>query len=179
MQWSNTQRESFKEALREFKEQVDAIASGDATMETKPLKTRFDSILGDMDKPYECHVRLGSGNLADTPSLNFIRKDILGAGFVNGEKFSQQKGVYIYFGYGHKEKIIYLGFGFPEADIEKSRCPAVNAMESRGDIDKYSYEFENMESSLDVIVENFLAMVAMFDSFDSEEFRQNYHKDGI
>lgn len=179
MEWTSKQRESFKEAIREFKKQVDAIANGDATMETKPLKTKFDSILGDMEKPYECYVRLGSGNLADTPSLNFIRKDILGVGFINGEKFSQQKGVYIYFGYSYKEKIIYLGFGFPQADIEQSRCPAVNTMEAQGILDKHSYEFGNIETDLDTIVDNFLAMVKVFDSFDSEEFRQNHHKDGI
>ncbi|GAA7266774.1 hypothetical protein BD0091_00100 [Helicobacter pylori] len=40
---------------------------------------------------YACKISLGSGNLSKKPSIAFCRQDILGEGFVNGEKPTPKK----------------------------------------------------------------------------------------
>ena len=106
----------FENTLKEFKEQVDKCVQrgdGKTTGATpKEIEKSLDTSL--KNNNYESCVSFGSGKLADTCGIAFVRKDILGEQYVNSEKFQQSKGIYIYIGYKHKNGEWYICLGNSE-----------------------------------------------------------------
>nr|WP_232260259.1 hypothetical protein [Helicobacter pylori] len=82
--------------LREFVALIDAkIQEGRqiGKTPTAPEQTSCQNGLNKFLAPwgYACKISLGSGNLSNEPSIAFCRQDILGEGFVNGEKPTPKK----------------------------------------------------------------------------------------
>ncbi|GAA9341885.1 hypothetical protein TH0551_13980 [Helicobacter pylori] len=77
--------------LREFATLIDAKAQEEKqTGKTSkiPKWASYQNGLNQFLTPwgYACKISLGSGNLSKKPSIAFCCQDILGEGFVNGEK---------------------------------------------------------------------------------------------
>ncbi|ANV97945.1 hypothetical protein BBW65_03640 [Helicobacter enhydrae] len=180
MEFSKQQREIFQGCLKEFVRQVDQCVGKYESKVTKAIqkaeeaiKEKSDKVLRDLN--YICHPRFGSGNLSKNPSISFYRQDLFGATKVNGEKPSLQMGVYIWFGYLHKEGTYCLKFAFPEADINNSRCKAVNQMEQEGILEESGgYIFKWEELKLDEITDRFLELADYFNKFLAEGFEAEF-----
>ncbi|GAA7018944.1 hypothetical protein ID0170_09320 [Helicobacter pylori] len=87
--------------LREFVALIDAKAQEEKQTSKKPKIPKWASYQGGLNKllvpwGYACKISLGSGNLSNKPSITFCRQDILGEGFVNGEKPTPKKKVFIF-----------------------------------------------------------------------------------
>ncbi|GAA7241064.1 hypothetical protein BD0080_13010 [Helicobacter pylori] len=128
IEWNEEQRKAFQDLLREF------VASIDAKMQEKkqtgktPKIPKWASYQRELNKflaswGYACKISLGSGNLSNEPSIAFCRQDILGEGFVNGEKPTPKKGFYLWFAYywSNDAKKFYLCIGRSIEDDEKKR----------------------------------------------------------
>lgn len=128
IEWNEGQRKAFQDLLREFVALIDAKAQEGKQIGKPPTTPERTSYQRELNKflvlwGYECKISLGSGNLSNEPSIAFCRQDILGEGFVNGEKPTPKKGFYIWFAYcWHKKdaKRFYLRIGrSTEQDEEK------------------------------------------------------------
>ncbi|GAA7532671.1 hypothetical protein ckin28_13830 [Helicobacter pylori] len=96
IEWNGEQRKAFQDLLREFVALIDAKAQEGrqtgktpTTLEYTSCQNRLNEFLAPWG--YACKISLGSGNLSHEPSITFCRQDILGEGFVNGEKPTQKK----------------------------------------------------------------------------------------
>ncbi|QEF30996.1 hypothetical protein D2C81_04300 [Helicobacter pylori] len=128
IEWNGEQRKAFQDLLREFVALIDAKAQErkqTGKPPTTPERTSYQRELNKFLAPwgYACKISLGSGNLSHEPSIAFCRQDILGEGFVNGEKPTPKKGFYIWFAYCWRKKDakrFYLRIGrSTEQDEEK------------------------------------------------------------
>ncbi|GAA7492811.1 hypothetical protein ckin124_13530 [Helicobacter pylori] len=104
IEWNGEQRKAFQDLLREFVALIDAKAQEGKQIgkpPTTPERTSYQNRLNEFLEPwgYACKISLGSGNLSHEPSIAFCRQDILGEGFVNGEKPTPKKGFYLWFAY--------------------------------------------------------------------------------
>lgn len=105
IEWNEEQRKAFQDLLREFVASIDAKAQEEKQTGKKSKIPKYGSCQRRLNKfltpwGYACKISLGSGNLSYKPSITFCRQDILGEGFVNGEKPTPTKGFYIWFAYG-------------------------------------------------------------------------------
>lgn len=128
IEWNEEQRKAFQDLSREFVASIDAKAQErrqTGKTPTIPERTSYQNRLNEFLEPwgYACKISLGSGNLSHEPSITFCRQDILGEGFVNGEKPTPKKGFYIWFAYCWRKKDakrFYLRIGrSTEQDEEK------------------------------------------------------------
>ncbi|GAA8444091.1 hypothetical protein Hpkin87_12370 [Helicobacter pylori] len=128
IEWNGEQRKAFQDLLREFVALIDAKAQErkqtgktPTTLEYTSCQNRLNEFLAPWG--YACKISLGSGNLSHEPSIAFCRQDILGEGFVNGEKPTPKKGFYLWFAYCWRKKDakrFYLRIGrSTEQDEEK------------------------------------------------------------
>ncbi len=91
--------------LREFAVLIDAKAQEEKQTGRTPKIPKYGSCQKGLNKfltpwGYACKISPGShGRLSHEPSIAFCRQDILGEGFVNGEKPTPKKGFYIWFAY--------------------------------------------------------------------------------
>ncbi len=90
--------------LREFTTLIDAKAQEEKQTGKIPKIPKYGSYQKGLNKfltpwGYACKISLGSGNLSKKPSIAFCRQDILGEGFVNGEKPTPTKGFFLWFAY--------------------------------------------------------------------------------
>ncbi|EMG88310.1 hypothetical protein HMPREF1396_00161 [Helicobacter pylori GAM114Ai] len=90
--------------LREFVASIDAKAQERRQTGKTQKIPEYASCQNGLNKflvpwGYACKISLGSGNLSHEPSIAFCRQDILGEGFVNGEKLTPKKGFYLWFAY--------------------------------------------------------------------------------
>ncbi|GAA7456576.1 hypothetical protein ID1036_14090 [Helicobacter pylori] len=114
--------------LREFVASIDAKAQEEKQTGRTPKIPKYGSCQNGLNKflapwGYACKISLGSGNLSNEPSITFCRQDILGEGFVNGEKLTPKKGFYLwlaYYWHNDLEKI-YLCIG-RSLKNEKEEC---------------------------------------------------------
>ena len=104
---------------------------------------------------YQCKISIGQGNLSSEPGLAFFRKATL-----NGKTPTLTQGLYICISYKYKENIFLLRF-------EVGRYGRENLDENLK-----RYEYENMESDFDKIVEDFLEVAKVFDSLKLAEFEK-------
>lgn len=97
IEWNEEQRKAFQDLLREFATLIDAkVQEGKQTGKT-PTNPKYASYQRGLNKfltpwGYACKISPGShGRLSHEPSIAFCRQDILGEGFVNGEKPTPKK----------------------------------------------------------------------------------------
>lgn len=179
MQWSDEQRENFKKALRELKKEVDECLERNKRTQSGKISAKgttskkIKECLGFLDSfDYTYSIRIGNsgGILSDDGWIIFAPKKILKPNLVNGETLTASKGVYISLAYD-KRKMFKLIFDCQEnGNWGKVHCPAVDEMSSSGNLEKYNYRYESIESSLDIITDDFLNMMEYFNSFSSEQF---------
>ncbi|AEN14759.1 hypothetical protein HPPN120_00560 [Helicobacter pylori Puno120] len=91
IEWNEGQRKAFQDLLREFVASIDAKMQEEKQTGKTPKIPKWASYQRELNKflaswGYACKISLGSGNLSHKPSIAFCRQDILGEGFVNGEK---------------------------------------------------------------------------------------------
>ncbi len=134
IEWNEEQRKAFQDLLREFVASIDAKAQEEKQTGKNPKIPKYGSCQNGLNKflapwGYACKISLGSWSLSHKPSIAFCRQDILGEGFVNGEKPTPKKGFYIWLAYywrNDSEKIDLCIGRSTEQDGEKElqKCPA-------------------------------------------------------
>lgn len=179
MQWSDEQRENFKKALRELKKEVDECLERNKRTQSGKISVKGTTrkkikecleFLDSFDYTYSIRIGNSGGILSDDGWIIFAPKKILKPNLVNGETLTAKNGVYISLAYD-KRKMFKLIFDCQEnGSWGKVHCPAVDEMSSSGNLEKYNYRYESIESSLDIITDNFLNMMEYFNSFNPEQF---------
>ncbi|EJB96720.1 hypothetical protein [Helicobacter pylori] len=166
--------------LREFVAPINAKAQeGRQTGET-PTTSERTSCQNGLNKflapwGYACKISLGTGLLSHEPSIAFCRQDILGEGFVNGEKPTPKKGFYLWFAYcWHKKdaKRFYFRIGrSTEQDEEKElqKCPAYHKI-VKPNGDEYKESYDDLESHLENITNDFLHLANEFNQIPTACF---------
>ncbi|EJB43952.1 hypothetical protein HPHPA4_0209 [Helicobacter pylori Hp A-4] len=96
IEWNEGQRKAFQDLLREFVALIDAKAQEGKQTGKNPKIPKYASCQNGLNKflapwGYACKISPSSGNLSYEPSIAFCRQDILGEGFVNGEKPTPKK----------------------------------------------------------------------------------------
>ncbi len=104
IEWNEEQRKAFQDLLREFVALIDAKAQEEKQTGKTPTtseRTSCQNGLNEFLAPwgYECKISPSTGLLSHEPSIAFCRQDILGEGFVNGEKPTPKKGFYLWLAY--------------------------------------------------------------------------------
>ncbi|EMG89013.1 hypothetical protein [Helicobacter pylori] len=165
--------------LREFVALIDAKAQ-ERRQTGKNLKIpEYASCQNGLNKflapwGYACKISLGSGNLSHEPSIAFCRQDILGEGFVNGEKPTPKKGFYLWFAYCWKDlKKISLCIGrSTEQDEEKElqKCQAYDKIVKPNGGAYYRESYDDLEADLENITNDFLRLVNEFNQIPTAYF---------
>lgn len=158
--------------LREFVASIDAKMQEEKQTSKIPKIPKYGSCQNGLNQfltlwGYACKISLGSGNLSKKPSIAFCRQDILGEGFVNGEKPTPKKGFYLWFAYywrNDAEKF-YLCIGRSiEEDGEKEcqKCPAYDKIiDPNGDA-YYQEIYDDLKAHLEKITNDFLRFANEF-----------------
>ncbi|MCG3024600.1 hypothetical protein [Helicobacter pylori] len=180
IEWNEEQRKAFQDLLREFTALIDAKMQEEKQIGRTPKIPKYGSCQNGLNKfltpwGYACKISLGSGNLSRKPSIAFCRQDILGEGFVNGEKPTPTKGFYLWFAYyWHNDfEKFYLCIGCsrdPNEEKECKKCLAYDKIiDSNGD--KYYQEFyDDLESHLENITNDFLRFANEFNQIPTACF---------
>ncbi|RVZ81628.1 hypothetical protein EC596_01250 [Helicobacter pylori] len=170
--------------LREFVVLIDAkVQEGRQTGKTPkiPKWASCQRGLNEFLAPwgYACKFSPGTGNLSGSgnlshhqPSIAFCRQDILGKGFVNGEKPTPKKGFYIWFAYCWKNDAekFYLRIGrFDEKDKECQKCPAYGKIIPNGN-ECYRESYDDLEADLENITNDFLRFANEFNQIPTAYF---------
>ncbi|GAA7218656.1 hypothetical protein BD0076_14220 [Helicobacter pylori] len=184
IEWNEEQRKAFQDLLREFVASIDAKAQEEKQTGRTPKIPKYGSCQNGLNKfltpwGYACKISVGSGNLSHEPSIAFCRQDILGEGFVNGEKPTPTKGFYLWFAYYWREhyrehenvKKFDLCIGRSiEKDGEKEcqKCPAYDKIV----IENACYQklYDDLESHLENITDYFLHLVNEFNQIPTAFF---------
>ncbi|WP_100983327.1 hypothetical protein [Helicobacter pylori] len=180
IEWNDEQRKAFQDLLREFVALIDAKAQEEKQTSKIPKIPKYGSCQNGLNQfltpwGYACKISLGSGNLSNEPSIAFCRQDILGEGFVNGEKPTPKKGFYLWFAYywcNDFEKF-YLCIGRSiEEDGEKEcqKCLAYDKIiDPNGDA-YYQEFYDDLESHLEKITNDFLRFANDFNQIPTACF---------
>ncbi|WQY75602.1 hypothetical protein E5L53_00535 [Helicobacter pylori] len=183
IEWNEEQRKAFQDLLREFVASIDAKAQEEKQIGKTPKIPKYASSQNGLNKfleelGYACKISLGSGYLSHEPSIAFCRQDILGEGFVNGEKPTPTKGFYLWFAYywhnyyrPNNAKKFYLCIGRSiEEDGEKEcqKCLAYDKIV----IENACYQklYDDLESDLESITDYFLHLVNEFNQIPTAYF---------
>lgn len=170
IEWNEEQRKAFQDLLREFTALIDAKVQEEKQTGRTPKIPKYGSCQNGLNKflapwGYACKISLGSGNLSNEPSIAFCRQDILGEGFVNGEKPTPKKGFYIWFAYYWRndfEKFCLCIGRSIEKDGEKEcqKCPAYDKIV----IENACYQklYDDLEADLENITDYFLHLINEF-----------------
>ncbi|WQZ19033.1 hypothetical protein KVM86_00540 [Helicobacter pylori] len=124
---------------------------------------------------YACKISLGSGYLSNEPSIAFCRQDILGEGFVNGEKPTPTKGFYLWFAYyWHNDaKKFYLCIGRSieeNGEKECQKCPAYDKIIDPNGDTYYQEIYDDLEADLENITNDFLRFANEFNQIPTAYF---------
>ncbi|GAA7814816.1 hypothetical protein HpBT0258_13800 [Helicobacter pylori] len=178
IEWNEKQRKAFQDLLREFAALIDAKVQEEKQTGKTPKIPKYGSCQNGLNQfltpwGYACKISLGSGNLSKKPSITFCRQDILGEGFVNGEKPTPTKGFYLWFSYywhNDAEKF-YLCIGRSiEEDGEKEcqKCLAYDKIV----IENACYQklYDDLESHLEKITNDFLRFANEFNQIPTACF---------
>ncbi|NHB47777.1 hypothetical protein EXS82_01760 [Helicobacter pylori] len=180
IEWNEEQRKAFQDLLREFVAPIDAKKQEEKRTGKKPKIPKYASCQNGLNKflapwGYACKISLGSGNLSHEPSIAFCRQDILGEGFVNGEKPTPKKGFYLWFAYywhNDLEKIdLCIGRSIEEnGEKECQKCLAYDKIiDPNGDA-YYQESYDDLESHLENITNDFLRFVNEFNQIPTAYF---------
>ncbi len=178
IEWNEEQRKAFQDLLREFVTSIDAKAQEEKQTGKKSKIPKYGSCQNGLNRflaswGYACKISPGHGNLSHKPSIAFCRQDILGEGFVNGEKPTPKKGFYIWLAYywcNDSEKIdLCIGRSI-EKDGEKEcqKCPAYDKIV----IENACYQklYDDLESHLENITNDFLHLINEFNQIPTAYF---------
>ncbi|MGL2475362.1 hypothetical protein KVM00_00540 [Helicobacter pylori] len=180
IEWNEEQRKAFQDLLRGFVASIDAKAQEGKQTGKKPKIPKYGSCQNGLNKfltpwGYACKISLGSGNLSHEPSIAFCRQDILGEGFVNGEKPTPKKGFYLWFAYYWRndlEKIfLCIGRSIEEnGEKECQKCPAYDKIiDPNGDA-CYQKLYDDLEADLESITDYFLHLINEFNQIPTAYF---------
>ena len=132
----------------------------------------------DFLKKYNYSYKIGLGNaggfLNEDSWIIFVRNDLLASNLINGEKLTATKGIYIFIafsGYFSDDKHIQLRFGFPQGDMNLSRCNAVDQMDRSGKLRYFDFKYKDFEKETNQIVKDFQDMINYFNIFDKNDFK--------
>ncbi len=171
IEWNEEQKKAFQDLLREFVASIDAKAQEGRQTGKTPKIPKYGSCQNGLNKflapwGYACKISLGSGNLSHEPSIAFCRQDILGEGFVNGEKPTPKKGFYLWLGYywrNDAEK-------FCLCKKECQKCPAYDKIIDPNGNAYYQEFYDNLESYLENITNDFLRFANEFNQIPTACF---------
>ncbi|MDU9786292.1 hypothetical protein RGC40_00445 [Helicobacter pylori] len=181
IEWNEEQRKAFQDLLREFVASIDAKAQEGRQTGKTPTNPKYASYQRGLNKflaswGYACKISPGShGRLSYKPSIAFCRQDILGEGFVNGEKPTPKKGFYIWLAYywcNDAEKF-YLCMGRSTEQDEEKECQKCLAYDKIIDPngDAYYQEFyDDLEVDLENITDYFLHLANEFNQIPTAHF---------
>ncbi|WQW72456.1 hypothetical protein KVL09_00540 [Helicobacter pylori] len=180
IEWNEEQGKAFQDLLREFVALIDAKAQEGKQMGKKPKIPKYGSCQKGLNRfltpwGYACKISPGHGNLSHKPSIAFCRQDILGEGFVNGEKPTPKKGFYLWFAYywcNDAEKF-YLCIGRSiEEDGEKEcqKCLAYDKIIDPNGDTYYQEFYDDLESHLENITNDFLRFANEFNQIPAACF---------
>ncbi|MEJ8622070.1 hypothetical protein MMN32_01955 [Helicobacter pylori] len=180
IEWNEEQRKAFQDLLREFVVLIDAKAQEEKQTGKIPKIPKWASYQNRLNKflmtwGYACKISLGSGNLSHEPSIAFCRQDILGEGFVNGEKPTPKKGFYLWFAYYWRNDFekFYLCIGRSiEQDREKEcqKCLAYDKIIDPNGDTYYQESYDDLESHLEKITNDFLRFANEFNQIPTACF---------
>ncbi|WRE44719.1 hypothetical protein KVC33_00530 [Helicobacter pylori] len=166
--------------LREFAALIDAKAQEEKQTGKIPKIPKWASYQKGLNQflapwGYACKISLGSGNLSHEPSIAFCRQDILGEGFVNGEKPTPTKGFYLWFAYYWRNDFekFYLCIGRSiEQDREKEcqKCLAHDKIIDPNGDTYYQEFYDDLESHLENITNDFLRFANEFNQIPTACF---------
>ncbi|VEH93058.1 putative McrBC restriction endonuclease system, McrB subunit [Campylobacter insulaenigrae] len=182
IEFSNEDREKFIKAIDELVKQVDdcilrnkRTQRGDVSNKdsfSQNIKQNLSFISDKYNYSFKIAIGNSNGFLSNDCWIMFVRNDLLKENLINGKKITPTKGVYLfiaYSGYFQNNRHLVLKFGFPQGDIENSRCVAVNKMESEGYLQKFDFIYDLDDK--DKLVKDFLEMMNYFSSLDENDFK--------
>ncbi|WQV40256.1 hypothetical protein KVM91_00520 [Helicobacter pylori] len=180
IEWNEEQRKAFQDLLREFVALIDAKVQEEKQTGKIPKIPKWASYQKGLNQflapwGYACKISPGHGNLSHEPSIAFCRQDILGEGFVNGEKPTLTKGFYLWFAYywhNDAEKF-YLCIGRSiEEDGEKEcqKCLAYDKIIDPNGDSYYQESYDDLESHLENITNDFLRFANEFNQIPTACF---------
>ncbi|WRC85741.1 hypothetical protein E5K87_00545 [Helicobacter pylori] len=166
--------------LREFAALIDAKAQEEKQTGKIPKIPKWASYQNGLNQfltpwGYACKISPGHGNLSHEPSIAFCRQDILGEGFVNGEKPTPTKGFYLWFAYYWRNDFekFYLCIGRSiEEDGEKEcqKCLAYDKIiDPNGDA-YYQEIYDDLKAHLENITNDFLRFANEFNQIPTACF---------
>ncbi|WQT39331.1 hypothetical protein KVC57_00625 [Helicobacter pylori] len=180
IEWNEDQRKVFQDLLREFVALIDAKVQEKKQTGRAPKIPKYGSCQKGLNKfltpwGYACKISLGSGNLSSEPSIAFCRQDILGEGFVNGEKPTPTKGFYLWFAYywSNDFEKFYLCIGRSIEENGEKECQKCQAYDKivKPNGDAYYQEFyDDLESHLEKITNDFLRFANEFNQIPTAYF---------
>ncbi|MGN8295755.1 hypothetical protein ACR9JP_00560 [Helicobacter pylori] len=166
--------------LREFVALIDAKAQEGKQTGKTPTIPEWVSYQRELNKfltpwGYACKISPGSGYLSHEPSIAFCCQDILGEGFVNGEKPIPTKGFYLWFGYywhNDAEKFyLCIGRSIEEnGEKECQKCPAYDTIIDPNGVPYYQENYDDLESHLENITNDFLRFANEFNQIPTACF---------
>ncbi|MFP6175145.1 hypothetical protein ACLGBU_03255 [Helicobacter pylori] len=178
IEWNEEQRKAFQDLLREFAALIDAKMQEEKQTGKIPKIPKYGSCQNGLNKflapwGYACKISLGSGNLSHEPSIAFCRQDILGEGFVNGEKPTPTKGFYLwlaYYWHNDAEKFyLCIGRSIEEnGEKECQKCPVYDKIV----IENACYQklYDDLEADLENITNDFLRFANEFNQIPTACF---------
>ncbi|WRB06254.1 hypothetical protein KVL72_00550 [Helicobacter pylori] len=123
---------------------------------------------------YACKISLGSWDLSHEPSIAFCRQDILGEGFVNGEKPTPKKGFYLWLAYywcNDAEKFyLCIGCSLKNEKEECQKCLAYDKIVKPDGDEYYKESYDDLEANLENITNDFLRFVNEFNQMPTVHF---------
>ncbi|MGL2875052.1 hypothetical protein ACQKA6_02785 [Helicobacter pylori] len=181
IEWNEEQRKAFQDLLREFVALINAKAQEEKQTGKKPKIPKYASCQNGLNKfltpwGYACKISPGShGRLSHEPSIAFCRQDILGEGFVNGEKPTPTKGFYLWFAYYWKndaEKFcLCIGRSIEEnGEKECQKCLAYDKIIDPDGDAYYQESYDDLEVDLENITNDFLRFVNEFNQIPTAYF---------
>ncbi|WQR86375.1 hypothetical protein KVC11_00800 [Helicobacter pylori] len=180
IEWNEEQRKAFQDLLREFVALIDAKAQEGKQTGKKPKIPKYASCQNGLNKflapwGYACKISLGSWDLSYKPSIAFCRQDILGEGFVNGEKPTPKKGFYLWFAYdwNNDAKKFYLCIGRSIEENGEKECQKCLAYDKIIDPDGDAYyqeSYDDLEADLENITNDFLRFANEFNQIPTAHF---------
>ncbi|MFP6321785.1 hypothetical protein ACLGER_00115 [Helicobacter pylori] len=180
IEWNEEQRKAFQDLLREFTALIDAKVQEEKQTSKIPKIPKYGPCQNGLNKflapwGYACKISPGHGNLSHKPSIAFCRQDILGEGFVNGEKPTPKQGFYLWFAYywlNDFEKF-YLCIGRSiEEDGEKEcqKCLAYDQIIDPNGVPYYQESYDDLEVDLENITNDFLRFANEFNQIPTACF---------
>ncbi|PDW13188.1 hypothetical protein BB387_06160 [Helicobacter pylori] len=180
IEWNEEQRKAFQDLLREFTALINTKAQEEKQTGRTPKIPKYGSCQNGLNKfltpwGYACKISLGSGNLSKKPSIAFCRQDILGEGFVNGEKPTPKKGFYLWFAYywhNDAEKFcLCIGRSIEEnGEKECQKCLAYDKIIDPDGDAYYQESYDDLEVDLENITNDFLRFANEFNQIPTAFF---------